>query len=100
MFDIILKYITAKIDYVLNLDINELIKTVNNKMNISGGKMKQYSSSSSEKIKKSKSNNQLYASTDPTIFDEYGYEITNVDYSSTQTISLEAFKGILKKYYT
>ena len=100
MFDIILKYMTAKIDYVLNLDINELIKTVNNKMNISGGKMKQYSSSSSEKITKSKNNNQLYANTDPTTFDEYGYEITNVDYSSTQTISLEAFKGILKKYYT
>ena len=100
MFDIILKYFTAKIDYVLNLDINELIKTVNNKMNVSGGKIKQYSSSSSEKITKSKINNQLYASTDPTTFDEYGYEITNVDYSSTQTISVEAFKGILKKYYT
>tara|TARA_B100001758_G_scaffold178912_2_gene155656 strand:+ start:6204 stop:9122 length:2919 start_codon:yes stop_codon:yes gene_type:complete len=102
MFDIILKYMTAKIDFILNLDIDELIKTVNNKMNISGGKIKQYSSSSSEKnTKTSKSNNnQLYVSTDPTTFDEYGYEITNVDYSSTQTISLAAFKGIMKKYYT
>ena len=101
MFDIILKYMTAKIDFILNLDIDELIKTINNKMKISGGKIKKYSSSSSEKtIKKSKSDNELYASTDPTRFDEYGYEITNVNYSSTQTISLAAFKGILKKYYT
>jgi hypothetical protein len=101
MIDIILKYMTAKIDFILNLDIDELIKTVNNKMNISGGKIKKYSSSSSEKITiKSKSDNQLYASTDPTTFDEYGYEITNVNYSSTQTISLAAFKGIMKKYYT
>jgi hypothetical protein len=101
MFDIILKYFTAKIDFILNLDIDELIKTVNNKMNISGGKIKKYSSSSSEKIIiKSKNNNQLYTTTDPTTFDEYGYEITNVNYSSTQTISLAAFKGIIKKYYT
>ena len=101
MFDIILKYMTSKIDFILNLDIDELIKTVNNKMNISGGKIKKYSSNSSEKTtKKSKSDNELYVSTDPTRFDEYGYEITNVDYSSTQTISLAAFKGILKKYYT
>ena len=101
MFDIILKYFTAKIDFILNLDINELIKTVNSKMSMSGGKIKKYSSSSSEKTtKKSKSDNQLYLSTDPTRFDEYGYEITNVSYSSTQTISLAAFKGILKKYYT
>ena len=103
MLDIILKYMTAKIDFVLNLDIDELIKTVNSKMSISGGKIKKYSSSSSEKTtkkSKSKSDNDLYVSTDPTRFDEYGYEITNVDYSSTQTISLAAFKGILKKYYT
>jgi len=104
MFDIILKYMTAKIDFVLNLDIDELIKTINNKMKISGGKIKKYSSSSSEKItqkkSKTKTDNELYASTDPTRFDEYGYEITNVSYSSTQTISLAAFKGILKKYYT
>jgi len=91
-------YFEAKINYMLSLDKNDLIKTINNKMPLTGGKDTKLSSSSSSKsIKQSKSKNSsknIDMNTDPTIFDKEGYEIAPQYYSSMHTISSTSFKSI------
>lgn len=89
------RYFNAKIDYMLSLNRNDLITTINSKMPLTGGKDKQLSSDSPKISKKSKSSSKtLNMNTDPTIFDKDGYEITPQYYSSTHTISSSSLKSI------
>lgn len=89
------RYFNAKIDYMLSLNRNDLITTINSKMPLTGGKDKQLSSDSPKISKKSKSSSKtLNMNTDPTTFDKDGYEITPQYYSSTHTISSSSLKSI------
>ena len=96
--EIIKRYFNAKVDYMLSLNRNDLITTIHSKMSLTGGKDKELSSDKldSPKIsKKSKSSSKnLIMNTDPTTFDEEGYEITPQYYSSTHTISSSSVKSI------
>jgi hypothetical protein len=93
--DIIKSYFNAKVDYMLSLNRNDLITTINSKMQLTGGKDKELSPDSPKISKKSKSSTKkLIMNTDPTIFDKEGYEITPQYYSSTHTISSSSLKSI------
>lgn len=93
--DIIQRYFNAKVDYMLSLNRNDLITTINSKMSLTGGKDKQLSPDSPKVSKKSKSSSKkLIMNTDPTTFDKEGYEITPQYYSSTHTISSLSLKSI------
>ena len=93
--EIIKRYFNAKVDYMLSLDRNDLITTIHSKMALTGGKDKELSPNSPKIPKKSKSSSKnLIMNTDPTTFDEEGYEITPQYYSSTHTISSSSLKSI------
>ena len=93
--EIIKRYFNAKVDYMLSLDKNDLIATIHSKMTLTGGKDKKLSPNSPKIPKKAKSSSKtLIMNTDPTTFDEEGYEITPQYYSSTHTISSSSLKSI------
>ena len=93
--EIIKRYFNAKVDYMLSLNRNDLITTIHSKMSLTGGKDKELSPTSPKIPKKAKSSSKnLIMNTDPTTFDEEGYEITPQYYSSTHTISLSSLKSI------
>ena len=93
--EIIKRYFNAKVDYMLSLDRTDLIATIHSKMTLTGGKDKKLSPNSPKIPKKAKSSSKtLIMNTDPTTFDEEGYEITPQYYSSTHTISASSLKSI------